>query len=40
VKSVIYGPGQLAVAHSSNEGVEINQLVKARDVLLNLLKNI
>ena len=38
--SVVFGPGDIAQAHSENEFVEIKQLEKAQDIISTFLKNL
>ena len=38
--SVVFGPGDIAQAHSENEFVEIKQLKKAQDIISTFLKNL
>ena len=38
--SVVFGPGDIAQAHSANEFVEIKQVEKAKDIITSFLKNL
>ena len=40
IPSVVFGPGDIAQAHTADEWIEISQLEKGRAVLLNFLKSL
>lgn len=39
ISSIVFGPGSVDQAHSANEYVEINQVVKAAEILTEAIKN-
>jgi acetylornithine deacetylase len=39
IPSVVFGPGDIAQAHTSDEWIEVRELERAKDVLLKFLRS-